>query len=301
MLDSLWHNPVLRIVFGLAALSLAAIALAVSSSGRARLDRTTAIDSGHTKHAVVWAVGDGADGGPAAKRVVDLIERSRPDRFLYLGDVYESGTALEYAEGYGSTYGQLARITAPTPGNHEWPARNDGYDAYWRLASGRAVAPWYSFRLAGWQLLSLNSEAPHAPGSPQLEWLRARLGKPGDCRLAYWHRPRFSAGPHGDQPDVAPLWNGLRGRAALVLVGHDHDMQRFSPIQGITELVAGAGGHGLYPTSRHARLRFANSRDYGALRLDLSPGLARYRFVATDGRTLDAGRIRCKASASRRH
>jgi hypothetical protein len=71
-------------------------------------------------------------------------------------------------------------------------------------------------------------------------------------------------------------------------------MQRFAPINGITKLVAGAGGHSLYRVGRGGpRLRFANGRDYGALRLDLSPGLARYRFVAVDGRTLDAGNVRC--------
>ena len=37
--------------------------------------------------AVVWAVGDGADGSAAAGRVAVTIRASRPDRVLYLGDV----------------------------------------------------------------------------------------------------------------------------------------------------------------------------------------------------------------------
>ncbi|MER3412260.1 MAG: hypothetical protein C4305_08190, partial [Thermoleophilia bacterium] len=34
---------------------------------------------------------------------------------------------------------------------------------------------------------------------------------------------------------------------------------------------------------------------YGALRLDLAPGLARFRLVAGVGRALDSGRVRCRS------
>jgi hypothetical protein len=116
---------------------------------------------------------------------------------------------------------------------------------------GRAPPSYYALSLGGWTLLSLNSEEPHGPGSAQLRWLdhRLRRGR-GTCRLAFWHRPRYSAGTtHGDQPDVEPLWNTLRGRATLVLNGHEHASQRFRTIEGLTEIVAGAGSGAepLYP------------------------------------------------------
>jgi hypothetical protein len=41
--------------------------------------------------AVVWAVGDGADGSAIARRLARRIERSRPDAFLYLGELIEFG------------------------------------------------------------------------------------------------------------------------------------------------------------------------------------------------------------------
>jgi hypothetical protein len=40
------------------------------------------------ERAVVWAAGDAATPGPRAAAVADLVRRGRPDRFLYLGDVY---------------------------------------------------------------------------------------------------------------------------------------------------------------------------------------------------------------------
>jgi calcineurin-like phosphoesterase family protein len=281
----------------LAALACGTVLIAVSAATQRSLTNVERELSGPHSPTTVWAVGDGADGSKRAKQVVQLIRRGKPSRFLYLGDVYEHGTAFDYARNYSSTYGFLSRITAPTPGNHEWPNRSQGYNSYWRIAKDGVVPPYYEFRLAGWKFLSLNSEAPHYERSPQLKWLRSRLRGPGNCRIAFWHRPRFSQGEHGDARDMAPVWDALSGHAKLALTGHDHGMQRYRPIDRITELVAASGGHGLYPIGHDdPRLRFANHRVYGALRLQLRPGLAKYAFVSVGGRTLDSGRVRCQSA-----
>jgi Calcineurin-like phosphoesterase len=243
----------------------------------------------------VWAVGDGADGSPRAKALARLMADSKPARFLYLGDVYERGTPAEFRAHYHSVYGRLNRVTAPTPGNRDWPLHTTGYDAYWRRVRGKPIRHYYSFSLAGWQIISLNSEGSHASGSAQLRWLRRQLRGRGTCRLAFWHQPRYSAGPHGDQPDVEPFWAALQGHARVVLNGHEHNMQRFPAYRGITELVAGAGGAKLYGTNHaDARPAFVNETDIGALRISLRPGAATYRFVTTAGRTLDRGSVHCR-------
>jgi hypothetical protein len=245
--------------------------------------------------AAIWAVGDGADGSDAGRLVADLVAGDAPDRLLYLGDVYELGTAEEFRRNYDSTYGPLARITAPTPGNHEWDNAPRGYDVYWRRALGRRTAHWYDFRAAGWQILSLNSETAHDARSPQHRWLRNRVRRPGSCRIAFWHRPRFSAGSHGDQSDMEPLWKALRGRAVAVLSGHDHNMQRFRAVDGITQFVSGAGGRHRYDLrDDDPRLAFADERTFGALRLFLQRGRMDYAFFAADGGVLDEGTLRCR-------
>lgn len=274
-------------------------------------DLSLPLPAGDDGPAVLWAVGDAADGGPAGRRVAERIRAARCDRLLYLGDVYETGTAEEFARHYDPLFGPLASVTAPTPGNHEWDGRAEGYDAYWTRVRGGPPPRWYAFEAGGWELLSLNSEEPCGPGSPQGRWLRGRLERPARGRLAFWHRPRLSAGTHGDQPDVAPLWDALRGRASIVLGGHEHNLQRLQPVDGLTQFVVGAGGRGHYalrrswrrarvwPSRRRSgerpfrdrRLAFANDAHDGALRLELRPGLARFAFVAADGRILDAGAI----------
>lgn len=278
-----------------AALSLAAALPAVAASATGHRPTPQQAGTGPTT-AVVWAVGDGADGGSAAKTLAARVARGPIDRFLYLGDVYDDGTAEEYAENYAPVYGPLDKITAPTPGNHDWRSHEEGYDAYWgRVRGGRPLAHHYAFRLAGWQLLSLNSEESLGEGSAQLGWLRAKLRQPGTCRLAFFHRPRYSAGKHGDQDDVAPAWNALRGHATLVVSGHDHDMQRFRPIDGLTQLVSGAGGKSRRELNHgDPRLAFSNNTDDGALRIVLSPGGATLSFVTAGGRTLDTARVACR-------
>lgn len=246
--------------------------------------------------ATVWAVGDGGDGGSAAKQLARRIAAEQPDRVMYLGDVYESGTAAEFRENFSTVYGPLASRIAPTPGNHDWPRHETGYDPYWARVTGAPPPPWYRLRIAGWDLISLNSEAPHEERSEQLRWLRSQLEKPGTCRLAFWHRPLYSAGSHGDQDDVAPFWDALRGHATVVLNGHDHNVQRFRPVGGITELIAGAGGHSRYELDPDdPRLAFADDDVEGAMRVRLRPGAADLDFVRSDGRILDRSSVACTA------
>lgn len=130
----------------------------------------------------------------------------------------------------------------------------------------------------------------------QTDWLQREVAGSGTCRLAFWHEPRFSAGTvHGDQPDVDPLWRSLRGKAALVVNAHEHDMQRMKPRDGIVEFVTGAGGHGdrYHVVGSDARLAFSDDDHDGALRIRLRPGRARLDFVATDGTVLDSSTVRC--------
>jgi hypothetical protein len=295
-----------RRVFAVAALLVLAGALYVWAPWRSepaiRLPSGPYVPSGPPDRALLWALGDGADGGAAARSVVQRMKRKRFDRLLYLGDVYGpavlsrvvgDGTAADYRSRYDALYGEFAKRTAPTPGNHEWPQRGDGYEPYWRDVFGATPPAFYAFDIGGWRLLSLNSEAPHGAGSAQVRWLRGQLRAPGTCRLAFLHRPRYDAGRHGDDAGLAPLWDALRGHASLVVSGHDHNMQRFAPIDGIAQYVSGAGGHRPYALRRPRRLAFGNDQDFGALRIELAPGRARLAFVSAGGRILDLSAVRC--------
>jgi acid phosphatase type 7 len=245
---------------------------------------------------VVWAIGDGADGGTDSQAVASMVGSGSVDRLLYLGDVYENGTAAEFQANYDPPYHRFNAITAPTIGNHEWPNVSTGYVPYWTAARGTPPPLWYAFAVSGWQLISLNSNTPTS--SDQLDWLRseiARTPRYGTCRLAFMHHPVFSAGLHGDLPSLQSLFGELKGHASVVLAGHDHDMQRLNRVGDITQYVDGAGGRELYPVNQDdPRLAFADDTHHGALRIRLRPGRAVLTFVAEDGSTLDRSVVNCR-------
>ncbi len=245
---------------------------------------------------VIWAIGDGADGGADSRAVAAMVGAQRVDRLLYLGDVYEAGTAGDFQNNYSPAYGRFNAITAPTIGNHEWPNVVTGYVPYWTAARGAPPPLWYAFAASGWQLISLNSNVPTS--SDQLAWLRAKIDRTpryGTCRIAFMHHPVFSAGLHGDLSALRGIFGELEGHASIVLAGHDHDMQRLRPVGGITPYVDGAGGNELYPVNRRdPRLAFADDSHHGALRMKLRPGRAILTFVGEDGTRLDQSTVGCR-------
>jgi hypothetical protein len=156
------------------------------------------------------------------------------------------------------------------------------------------MPPWFKTSIAGWEILSLNSQAPHSAGSAQVAWLESAVAGPGDCRIAFWHRPRYSAGAYGGAPDLNPLWNRLSGHAKIVLTGHDHNLQRHRPQRGLTQYVVGAGGRGRYMLHRGDPTMVWGRDDVdGALRMVLGPGHALLEFRAPNGRLLDRSRASC--------
>lgn len=245
--------------------------------------------------AELWAVGD-AGAGSDARAAAALIARSNFDRLLYLGDVYPDGSAGAF-DAWGEVWGELAERTAPTPGNHDWPDATEGYDPYWKSVYGAPPPTFYAFRAGGWDLVSVNSEArgDDEAGPAQERWLRERFAThPGDCRVVFWHRPRFSAGPHGDDGSVDALWRMLPGHARLLLSGHEHNMQRLNAEQGVVSFIAGAGGEShTTPSVDDQRLAFGDGRHVGALRISLRPGRMRWAFVDVGGRRLNTGSLAC--------
>ncbi len=65
-----------------------------------------------------------------------------------------------------------------------------------------------------------------------MKWLRRDLSENRlSCIPAFWHHPRFSSGPHGDNARMAPIWDTLYQYGASVVVsGRDHDYERLGPL-----------------------------------------------------------------------
>ena len=252
---------------------------------------------------VLVGAGDIANGGSGAEETARLLD-GIPGTVFNAGDnAYPDGSATDYATNYEPTWGRHKARTRPSPGNHEYHSTDAApYYAYFGANAGPAGRGYYSYDLGDWHIISLNSNIDMNAGSAQEQWLRADLAANAkDCILAYWHHPRFSSGTHGSSTAPQPLWQALyEAGAEIVVVGHDHNYQRFAPQtasgqadpdRGIREFVAGTGGAGLYRFSTPIANTEAYSIDtHGVLKLTLGPGRYWWEFVPVAGRTYtDAG------------
>src|SRR5215211_2883510 len=227
-------------------------------------------------------------------------------------NAYQSGSAADFVECYEPSWGQFKARTFPSPGNHEYDtAGASGYFDYFGAAAGEPGKGYYSYDLGSWHVISLNSNCSSvvggcASGSPQEQWLKADLAAHSNaCTLAYWHHPRFSSGIHGDHSFVDPFWNDLyQAGAEVVLNGHDHDYERFAPLnpsgqpeptQGIREFVVGIGGAELRAFNRiHPTSEVQIAGMNGVLQMTLHPDSYDWQFVtAPDGIVADAGSATC--------
>lgn len=232
---------------------------------------------------------------------------------LTLGDTaYPEGSEEDFAECYDPTWGEQKARTRPVPGNHDYDTENAApYFAYFGPAAGPPDRGYYSFDLAGWHIVALNSNCDHVPGgcsdgSPQLEWLRDDLAQnQTPCTLAYWHHARFSSGFHGNDDDVAAFFDVLyEADADVVLTGHDHDYERWAPVdpegnvdqaRGIREFVVGTGGAPLRPFETvHPASEVRNAETHGILQMTLLPDAYDWEFLPEEGGTFtDSGRAEC--------
>jgi hypothetical protein len=238
----------------------------------------------------------------------DLLAAGNFTAVLGLGDhQYPSGALDDFNAYYDPTWGRVKAKTYPAPGNHEYQTSGAaGYFSYFGDRAGPSGRGYYSFDVGSWHLISLNSEISTAAGSAQETWLKADLAANSQgCTLAYWHKPLFSSGPHGNNASVKPLWDALyAANADVVLAGHDHDYERFAPqtpsgsadaTRGIREFVVGTGGKQHYSiSSTKPNSQVHNTDTFGVLRLTLHPDGYDWKFLPEAGKTFtDSGTGSC--------
>jgi len=251
-----------------------------------------------------------------AQATAKLIENI-PGTVFAAGDLaYEKGSAEEFKNCYGPTWGRFKDRTKPALGNHEYvDPTASGYFGYWGAQAGSAGRGYYSYELGGWHIVVLNTNCSVkgmggcAAGSAQETWLSADLAEhPNACIVAYGHHALFSSGifkKHAVHPELRPLWGDLyAAHADLVLAGHEHSYERFAPQdpagnsdpeRGIREIVVGTGGRS------HDLLGFAapnsevrNWETYGVLKLTLAPGKYSWEFIPEEGKSFrDSGSGTC--------
>jgi len=299
---------------------LVLIVLLAVSSGRVQRNPVSSpeIPAAQTADPVLLAAGDIANCGRTQDESTAQLLDGIAGTVVTLGDnAYPDGTLDQFNNCFGPTWGRHRDRTRPSPGNHDYhTAGGAGYYTYF----GAAASPldvnctsdcrgYYSYDLGGWHIIALDSEIERGAGSVQEQWLRADLAaNQSVCTLAYWHKPLYSSGQHGNNSSVQAFWQALYDYGAdVVLNGHDHTYERFAPqdpagqadpARGIREFVVGTGGASLYSfiaIQPHSEVR--NNTSWGVLRLSLHPTSYDWEFVPVAGQTFtDMGSAGCSGA-----
>ena len=238
-------------------------------------------------------------GGDAQDAVAGAMERwaadgHRVDALVTTGDnVYSRGEPDKFGAQLDEPYRRLRRNRPlwATLGNHDVQA---GHGADQLRHLGLPGLP-YAKELPGVQLLFLDA---NRPDQAQADWLAARLSEPGPrFRVVVFHQPAWSCSSHDSTPEVDRRWVPVfeRHKVALVLNGHDHNYQRFVSGAGVTYVVTGGGGKGLYRLDAcrgGEPRRVATAMRHHFTAVEVRARTLTLTAVADDGAVLDRAVIR---------
>lgn len=235
-----------------------------------------------------------------ARAAARLLQQEAPDFAIALGDlVYPAGREglltdrfFHPLEGYSSGH-----VLWHVFGNHDVKA--DGgrpldlaSEAPGNGPAGIAPGRTYSFDYGNAHFVSIDSNLPGVTLRDRVApWLERDLRRTRRAwKIVVMHHPPFSSGKHGNsrklQNTLVPTLS--RCGVDLVFTGHDHDYERFKPIGGVTYIVSGDGGAGLYPFKQAgAASAVRENRHHGLTVIDIRGTKARLRHVLDNGRAVD--------------
>jgi hypothetical protein len=262
---------------------------------------------------ILLAVGDIARCDSDGDEKTGALAASLPGTIATLGDTaYESGTSKQLDTCFGTSWGPVKdRIAWAITGNHDdMTDKGAPLQSYMGTAAVRDGKTYFSDTLGTWHVVVLDANCGVVAGgcgaeSPQVQWLRQDLAaNQSACTVALYHQPRWSSGYHGNAKDLDAIWTTLvDGGVDLALNGHEHDYERFAPLNaagavdeagGLTEIIVGTGGGKLrgFRAPRTGSV-VRRSTVYGILETVLGNGSWTFRFLDTDGNVVDEGTGTC--------
>ena len=275
---------------------------------------TPATGPARVSGATVVAVGDIAcEAGERVTRTkcrmadtARLAESLKPKIVVVLGDMQYGIDSMRSPRVYDRTWGRLKSITRPIPGNHEYEM--PGAEAYYEYFKDQSPAHpgYYAYDVGTWRIYALNARCRSLDCDVEARWLdRDMTANPRECSLIAMHEPRYSSGGrHGGTDVVKPFWRvALRHHADLALAGHEHNYERFDPMDasgrpnanGVRSFVIGTGGKNLYGfATPEPGSVIRDSKHFGVLALTLGAGAYAWQFKTIDGVTVDSGTSYCR-------
>ena len=237
-----------------------------------------------------------------------------PGSVILIGSgAFPDGAATAYANCYSPSWGRHKARTYPAPGNQDYQTPGaTGYFGYFGTQAGDPTKGYYSFDLADWHIILLNTgnetTVPYGLGSAQELWLKADLAANTKlCTMAVLHNTRFfSSSTAGWFSSSAAkfLWNDLYAAGAdVVLSGRLYHYERMAPqdgnavrddARGIRQFNVGVGGYSSTLPTFIAPNSEVVSAAFGVLKLNLAANSYTWEFVPIPGSTFtDSGSGTC--------
>lgn len=255
--------------------------------------------------------GDSGEGTSWQKRVATQIEKSKPDLLLHAGDlVYERGEQSLFNQRFFNIY-KTTLAHAPfygALGNHDIVTRNgapflENFIFPRNAPKGLQSERNYSFNYGAAHFVVLDTNLNEAKLKKYVApWLDADLkASHATWKFVVFHHPAYSSGVHGDTSRVrralVPVFT--RNHVDVVWSGHDHDYERFKPINGVRFIVSGEGGAGLYKrrTYRAITQVFSNSKhSFSQVTVEVAKGRStlRVRQIDDRGELVDSWQVQKK-------
>ncbi len=227
----------------------------------------------------VLVLGDFGWGGKGQATVAQAIAKIHATAPLHLGitvgdNFYEHGVRStddrKWSERWEAPYAGLGIQFFPTLGNHDYYGSVQAQLDYQSPSNTwRFPARQYRFRTGPAEFFALDTMDENPA---QIRWFADAFSRStARWKVVYGHHPVYSAGKHGGsaylEQELLPL---IRGRAALYVAGHDHDMQHLKPVDGTHFIVSGGGGAKLRKPRPDPRSLFG-AGVYGFSVLELRP------------------------------
>ncbi|WP_303674943.1 metallophosphoesterase [Vampirovibrio chlorellavorus] len=195
------------------------------------------------------AMGDWGAGTPFQKDVAaQLAKRYKEAPYqavLLLGDnIYPDGNVTKHGKAYFTdTYAPLIEQSVQfivALGNHDVLAGHQDD----QLRFFHMPGYYYSVHKPLVDIFVIDSNR-FAKDEVQQRWLAKALhASRTPWKVVMGHHPIYSSGDHGLNSGLRKTLEPIlvKEKADLYLAGHDHEYERFQPIQGVVHLVSGGGG-----------------------------------------------------------
>lgn len=196
-------------------------------------------------------IGDFGTGSTAEHDVARQVKRwanhTRVAGLVTTGDnIYPDGHPDTFDRGWHEPYGWVDRrnITkVASLGNHDYRT-DEGVPVMGLMDMPRRR---YKQHFRWVDVFVVDSNQPSSDA--QKRWLRRGLmNSKARWQIVAFHHPVFTCGQHDNGTVMRQAFNRILKRhgADLVLNGHEHSYQRFEKRGGVTYVVTGGGGAGLY-------------------------------------------------------